>query len=484
MAFYTAFLSVPISQAGTNPWSELAIQDLKKVQGLVEENHPGPLDNQNTWFSAWFKKGYSESLALAKRSDSYQGYYYSLKHFVNGFKDGHLHYWTELSMNRSEWPGFIVAKRGELYIVHFVSDLDKFGHLPPKNSQLVSCDGKGIRSLMETNIFPFSGNPDLESHWIEQTPMLFVDFHNPFVTRPRECTFKSNTDGKPETTTLSWKPTIYSEIEPHVEKAGFGQRPVKFTQDSFDKDNHWISIPTFGPEKEDADYLAEITKGLNLLRDSKIIVFDVRGNGGGNSQWGHNIVGQLFGEDYKTYRESKRPDQSYVEWRASKGNLAYLQEVVPALKERFGARSSIFRVFESVATAMANKNESTLLKQPELVESSNDQTSPRNVKSPVSAQVYLLTDGHCGSACLDFADILLNMEGVIHIGLPTSADTVYMDIRREKLPSSIANLSFAMKVYRNRQRGNNQPYVPTFLWEGDIWDTPKLQTWISGLSRN
>jgi hypothetical protein len=162
-----------------NPWKELALGDLKKIQKIISKNHPGPLDKNNKWFGEWYKSGYREAVSLAKKAESYQGYYYSLKYFVNGFKDGHLHYWTSLEMNRAEWPGFVIAKRGKTYVVHHVSTNKGFKLLPKKGSELHSCDGVSIDQLMIKNVFPFVGNRDLATHWIKHTPMLLFDYGNP-----------------------------------------------------------------------------------------------------------------------------------------------------------------------------------------------------------------------------------------------------------------------------------------------------------------
>ena len=97
--------------------------------------------------------------------------------------------------------------------------------------------------------------------------------------------------------------------------------------------------------------------------------------------------------------------------------------------------------------------------------------------------MFFLTDHACFSACLDFADVILNIPDVIHIGLETKADAVYIDNRAVWLPSGNGRLGFSMKVYRNRQRGHNESYVPDLIWEGDIRDDKALEDWIIELSQ-
>jgi len=96
----------------------------------------------------------------------------------------------------------------------------------------------------------------------------------------------------------------------------------------------------------------------------------------------------------------------------------------------------------------------------------------------VHAKVFFITDGRCMSACLTFADLILSTESVIHVGQPTSADSVYIETRSERLPSGIGRLGFSMNIRSKGLRGNNQPYIPAFVWDQDISDTKALEGWI------
>jgi hypothetical protein len=98
----------------------------------------------------------------------------------------------------------------------------------------------------------------------------------------------------------------------------------------------------------------------------------------------------------------------------------------------------------------------------------------------VKGHVFVLTDGKCASACLDFVQGALRFPGVTHVGLPTSADTPYMELRSERLPSGIARLHFALKVYRNWPRAY-RPLLPVHRYSGDISDTAGVERWVLGL---
>ena len=96
----------------------------------------------------------------------------------------------------------------------------------------------------------------------------------------------------------------------------------------------------------------------------------------------------------------------------------------------------------------------------------------------MKGRVYFFTDGDCASVCLDAVDTLLAL-GATQVGRETSADTVYMEVRNEMLPSERAEAFVPMKVYRGRPRGNNETVVPRHVWIGALADTPGIEAWLS-----
>jgi len=110
-------------------------------------------------------------------------------------------------------------------------------------------------------------------------------------------------------------------------------------------------------------------------------------------------------------------------------------------------------------------------------------STQRAPKSLVSGRVFLLTDNECASACLDFTDVVRRLPNVTHIGLPTSADALYIDNTEAMLPSGLAWLSYSMKVYRNRLRANNEWYEPKIRWPGGVMSDEAVTTWIAQLAR-
>ena len=237
----------------------------------------------------------------------------------------------------------------------------------------------------------------------------------------------------------------------------------------------WISLPTFLPNDDEQKILNDIIASLATMRSHKLIIFDVHGNGGGNSFWGKTIVENLFGESYATAMIDYTEKDTYVEWRASKDNIEYLKK----LHLLFTAQNNINNETVQWLTKTVNDLQQAY-DQGLLLCRSNDSTpsipSKNSGDNPVTAKIVVVTDKGCGSACLDFIDYLKAMQhDIILFGQPTGADTVYMEVHTTDLPSKKGTFSFPMKVYRNRPRGNNVPYYPDITYRDDMNDTAKLQ---------
>jgi hypothetical protein len=88
--------------------------------------------------------------------------------------------------------------------------------------------------------------------------------------------------------------------------------------------------------------------------------------------------------------------------------------------------------------------------------------------------VYVIVPGYCASACLDAIDAFKLFPNTILIGAPSSADSTYMEVRRENLPGGLAYALIPTKLYVNRPRGNGQFYRPDIPVKTIRWTTGEL----------
>ena len=231
----------------------------------------------------------------------------------------------------------------------------------------------------------------------------------------------------------------------------------------------WIRLPSFSLKSEQENNFNELIKHISNLRIKKYIVFDLRGNQGGNSDYGTQIIKALFGNEYANYEKCINNKKLFADWRASEGNLSHisslldrypsldwLQDVKDGLKESLDKGEPFYREYSSQTCKGAN-----LIFKPDF-----------------KFQIIVITDSLNVSAALDFIDELKIMTSKITlIGQKTKADRLYMEVRSVKLPSGSGKFFFPIKVYRNRPRLDNQPYVPDIYFQ-DIHDINALQNFI------
>jgi hypothetical protein len=468
-------------------WSQIAVDDLHFIRATLRVNHPGPLDEQNPWFAEWFEEGFDHALRLAEQAEDYSGYYFAIQRYMVGFQDGHL---GALGDDRlaapleRRWPGFLLTLSGDDFLVagsaHGPGETTdgRETAVPPVEARLVDCDGRAPEIWAEEILQTYVGLWTVRGARRRLAPFLLVDEGNPWVTMPAECRFEH--DGQTTSYDLAWRPISNPELAEKMEAARPTVRPpIELRR--FGEDRFWISLSSFNASDDTVvaaleTVVNEIKRQATMLRAAEILVFDVRGNHGGNSIYGLMVASALWGDELI---EAVRPRPEGVDWRVSAGNHRFLRDFNLARTERrLGPDApETLRYAEFVA-----RFEDALAKgQPYLTrrfEAGPSRVSP----NPVSGQVFFLTDDQCFSACLDFADIMRAIEGVTHVGLETSADAIYIDNRGVRLPSEVGRLGFSMKVYRGRVRDHNESYVPHRAWAGDITDTPELERWIVGLA--
>lgn len=236
---------------------------------------------------------------------------------------------------------------------------------------------------------------------------------------------------------------------------------------------YWITLPTFSPTLTEQNNLKNITSQLSSLRTNNTLIFDVRGNGGGSSEWGREIVRQLFSLPYAQNMMDLAHAHVSIDWRASKDNIEYLESIVPQIKNNFGQESTIVSGITQLLIDIHNAYE----KNNSLCREHKTRALEDNIPdNPVSSSIFVIIDNRCASACLSFIDYLKAMNHPITlIGATTAADSIYMERRSVLLPSNKGSFYFPIKMYINRPRGNNVPYCPDIPYDKNLSDTTILK---------
>ncbi|PXX43143.1 S41 family peptidase [Undibacterium pigrum] len=451
-------------------WSQAALADLQGVRDTLEANHPGPVDVQNPGFKLWLKQGFEKARTRARNAQSFEDYRRVLQFYTNGFRDGHISVSYDLESTSLRWPQFLVG--GNPARVTVADDSQR----ALKDAQLLDCDGKNVDQLLQEFVDPYYWNRDIphQRHMHLPQLMLWAGRAQAPIT---SCRFES-ADKSVRNVSLKWTNLDTSRRGELLKQAAGDVLPemgIRRVQDTW-----FVSIPSFDDSGAAAlarlqSMVAALKAHREELHKAPLVVIDVRGNHGGNSSWAEQMLAILFSQEAVDHIGSYFDETT--DWRVSAGNLQALQKEAARMRAAGLTEAAQYRqaVADDMKTALHNK---------QLLLHTAFPPTPANgtlAASPFLGKVYFLTDQHCFSACLDFADLARRLPGVKHIGLPTAADAVYIDNTGSMLPTGIARLSYSLKVYRKRVRGNNEWYDPSLRWPGGVMSDDAIVNWIHGM---
>jgi Peptidase family S41 len=462
-----AMMAGPVAaQTARDPWATMAERDLHAIHDLLRDNHPGAVDPQNPQYKVLLEQALKPALVEAAAAHSFADYARALRRYNNAFQDGHTSVSFTLGAQTTEWPGFIARddSEGRMTVLHAEPDAGvKVGDV------IESCDGQSVDALKAARVDPYYWNAAIPHDRRRVSFRLFVLDPADVDLRLKHCRTSAGE------ATLNWREMPAQAFNDFRIGVLFGD--AQFALKSVD--GVWIvRLPKFyaSDDKERAQFdalIAELTAKAPDLRKG-VVVFDVRGNGGGDSEWGARAAAALWSKAWVD-RIENGVDSTH-DWRVSPANLKHVDDIVEMVRAR---EPDSLPYWTHVQTAMkAADARGQPLGRVDMPATPAAGPPPPN---PVTGHVYLLADGGCGSACLDFADVIRNLPGVVQIGEPTAADALYIDINTLPLPSGLGSLNYGMKVYRHRMRANNQWYDPQVRWTGGPMTDEAIAQWVRSL---
>lgn len=465
-------------------WPATTLADARALHDDIRANHSGPVNAADRGFVDREAAAYARLRRRAGAVRGITGYRFALKEYIASYDDGHVQFWIEddAALPAANWPGFLTGfdALGAQRVMTRVDDAPV-----PLGAELKGCDGVPAATLAARDVGAFEGRWGLPSMRVLRGGYLLVDRGNPFTARPVACDFAAA--GRVRTVTLSWQPIESEALTGRLSAVNGIAHPAIGAWELPDG-TRWYGLSSFDgdPAGKTARALGPLIAAMRAdrvaLARAPAIVLDLRGNGGGSSDWSTQIARVLWGERRVAALDTPG---SYVEWRVSSGTIAAIegyQQQFDAAPDADPSTKAYFRTITSGLKRARNAGLSLWREPASVGEAMEPKTtgSPASDPAPISAPIFIVTDAGCGSACLDAVDTWRAL-GAIQVGRETSADTLYMDIRQGKLPSGLAGFAVPMKVYRGRSRGSNIPWTPVHRFDGDLTDTPALQRWVAGL---
>ncbi|WP_114520806.1 hypothetical protein [Altererythrobacter sp. ZODW24] len=482
-----AFALATVQDTPTVDWGKLFASDLEAAEQITLDNHPAAIDEADkASFLDTLKRAMIEGRARTAIIEGPLGYSSAMAAFSATFRDNHFKTASTPQFRAvdlgtetgSRWPGFVAAWHDDLFTI-IESEVPQV----EVGGTISQCDGRPATVWVRDTIFAYTpADPANPSNWSLFAPNLFNQVKNPAIGTPEVCNIVSST-GTTTEVALDWQPAP-DDIWQRLESAKFGAA-AEISLKEVEPGIWWIQLGTFhfqnAKRQEHMDtLLSDLAENSAELIRARAIVFDLTGNQGGNSIWARRVLETVYGKRY--VEALAYGPEVYVDWRVTDGTIAamegYREVGIKRGDDRYVAFTS--RTIEGLERAQAAG------KQWFSTRSTDVETAaePLRVQSPVKSRSIILTDGRCASACLDFMDMALGVEGITHAGYTTSADSNYMDVRGIDLPSGYAMLTMPMKVFRNRPRASGEYYTPSISYTGDDWSLEQRVEWVIDIVGN
>ncbi len=228
-----------------------------------------------------------------------------------------------------------------------------------------------------------------------------------------------------------------------------------------------VSIPSFKVEGEKTKTAFQcIEKKLKKIKQSKrkkIVVFDIRGNRGGNSNYATKIFTALTGitPDIKSfYKSNIKENETILAYRNSKKNYEHFAHLYDKVPNPF--LQTIIKKFEIAQ----EKNEClATINFLELTKLMGYPAANKNAPQ-YQHQVVLITDQNNKSAALDFCELLFLLPNTIHLGQKTGADSAYSEVRAIQLQFSSNQLFIPTSVSFKTKREPYTAFIPKYEYTG------------------
>lgn len=457
-------------------WAELARQDIEAAYQITAENHPGMADAQNPNFNRQLLQAKTNALLLVPQVNSAYGYEAAIERFSASLQDGHAGAFAVLPDSVKlirRWPGFNAVWRGDALWVYHSEQPGVIAGM-----KVVSCDGKPVEQLLKDRVFAFAGQASQPGHWWSYGGRLLLDDGNPFNKPLHQCQFLK-TGNEVVHIRLNWADRPESAMQ-YVNAAYNGDKlPVGLSWQQ--QDIAWIAMPTFSPEPDEIKQYESLFSSLEQQRPAllkaKAIVLDLRHNQGGSSYWSKQVAELLWGKERVEPLRTALFSRTEVWWFASKGNTDYVKSLYDVLKDQGQIESLPW--IQAVGQGMQQSLDSGKAFYVEGGGKKKADETPAQAAQPavlpaLQAPVYVIMPGQCASACLDAVDVFTLFENTKLAGATSSADSTYMDVRVQPVPSGLAKVIIPNKVYVNRPRANGQYYTPAVAHNELDWSTQAL----------
>lgn len=450
-------------------WAEIARRDLQFAADTIAARHAGIVDGQPS-VTAPLAAGLRLGLADAVTARSEQDYLRLMARFFAGFGDPHTA--VNLRNKARGWTGIVLDQVDGRYRVVW-SEPGWPGALPPVGAIARTCDDVYTGTYLQLKVAPYVTNGAEYPHASGSLARQAM-FDTGFGWTPAQCVF-TLPDGSLRRFALPLRSAPDQVGQERLDAARARHhalaRPVGVT--ALAPQRYWVGMPDFNGARSGAAYEA-LYPALAALPRPAWVVFDLRGNGGGDSQWGMRALTALYGVPYAG--QLKAADRVHKYLVADAATVATFERYVasPAYahsKEAMGAELEKVRAAIRAGARMAMVSDSAGAMPDEPLAASA-------VARPHGPRLAAIIDRNCFSSCMSFLMRLRATGDAVVLGEPTIGYSPFGEITKFDLPSGRGAIFIPSAVFVGTQ-AIREPFLPDHPFSGSMGDDRALEAWVN-----
>ena len=476
-----AATSIAPSDTVSPPWASLTAADVGAFCADIRGVHPGMVDPLSPRFASQVDRACAIAAERSRSAGSFLDWMEIMQALVTSFRDGHTGISFTVLPTQLRWPGFLIDGQGGRWVVRRPSSIPATDSQPPEGAELVACDGERVERLLEQRLDQKTVDWSKEPERIRQGFRAFTTYRLDGPAPATECRFRS--DGRMTDVRLEWRPVSSVVMQPLLTpylRRGATSRPIAL---GLAPDGHaWVQIGNFKDETSLKGLETELLAKQARLRSAPYVVFDLSGNGGGNSTWGGRFAAVLWGADAVEGRrlaeQSPNPADHGKYWRQSKAAAARMHAAAAEYAAQGRDFADIAKYWRELGDTIAAAKEDGLYQDA----CCRPSPRPSHVPAPSYAgKVFVVTDAGCFSSCVVVMNTLKRM-GAIQVGEASGQNEVYGEsVGPFDLPSGLGWYRVPASIIR-QPRSSLGGLPPDIRWAGAMDDDAGFRAWIARLA--
>ncbi len=473
-------------KAVAGKWSALAGADITAIDTWVREVYPRMVDPDDAGFAAQWVEAVSTARARAAAINDDNGWRLVLRTLVRSARDGHVGIQLGAGEQPLRWAGLALERRGSRWLARQPAGSPAGSDARvPDGAELLSCDGEPAAQALRRRLDLFAADWNVGAQQAMNAWRLFVDIDNPWVPAPRRCRFAH--EGKRMTFDLRWSDVDAATVSTAVEPF----RRLRWQVDRVDLVHAddgavWLTLGNLSDHAALVRLRGQVSAQRQRLLDAPYLVWDLRGNGGGDASLFADLARALWGEGLAIDPPLAMPKR----WRASATILAEIERLRAANLDPTTGNPNIVAAADALIAPMrqALGDSVALIADPGAVAPSTVIPSDaaaagrRSHKLPARQPVYVLTDGGCFSSCVDSL-VAMRRLGAIQVGDASGRQTRYGEVWFQRaLPSGRGSMMLPIAIHpvADDALGGDEPDLP---WLGAAEDDAGLRALIAADAR-